>query len=304
MKGGEKQNYLFGPPISRRAGEGEMEAGRGKKSKKWQLTLGVKDAVFAAFGIIGLLMMSFTLGALAGRGDIYRVAYSWGLLRPQANPMAQVIPQVALAPVPSVAGAPAAPAVPNSEAAAVPAPVAARRAGARPRLPVQVKGKVAAKSEHAAPIAASVAALPAPAAVAPARKKSKAALARHERKVKEEQERKERLEMAKKLSFLNSLDSTPKFGQKNKTKATTAKPQPPVLIRVATCRDSKSAHAKMAELEKQGVKATVKQRKGAKGVVSYVVYRQVQSQAKETEKVAENKEKRHSPAPGHKTQTH
>jgi hypothetical protein len=302
MKGGEKQNYLFGPPISRRgkeAGEGEMEAGRGKKSKKWQLTLGVKDAVFAAFGIVGLLMMSFTLGALAGRGDIYRVAYSWGLLRPQANPMAQVIPQVALAPIPSVAGVPA---PSNPAALPAPAPVAARPAGALPRPPVPVKGKVAAKPEHTAPINASVAALSAPAAAAPARKKSKAALARHERKIKEEQARRERLEMAKKLSFLNSLDSTPKFSQKNKTKAT-AKPQPPTLVRVGTYRDSKSAHAKMAELEKHGVKATVKQRKDAKGVVSYVVYRQVPSQTKEVEKVAENKEKRHSPAPSHKTQT-
>ena len=71
-----------------------METGRGKKAKKagWHLTLGVKDAIFAGIGLVGLLMMSFALGALAGRGDIYRAAYSWGLLTPDGAKVAQWMP--------------------------------------------------------------------------------------------------------------------------------------------------------------------------------------------------------------------
>jgi hypothetical protein len=73
---------------------GEVETGRGKKGKKagWHLTLGIKDAIFAGIGLVGLLMMSFALGALAGRGDIYRVAYSWGLLAPDGAKVAQWMP--------------------------------------------------------------------------------------------------------------------------------------------------------------------------------------------------------------------
>ena len=75
-------------------GGGEVETGRGKKGKKagWHLTLGVKDAIFAGIGLVGLLMMSFALGALAGRGDIYRAAYSWGLLAPDGAKVAQWMP--------------------------------------------------------------------------------------------------------------------------------------------------------------------------------------------------------------------
>ncbi|HEY9073699.1 MAG TPA: hypothetical protein VIN67_06160, partial [Desulfobaccales bacterium] len=99
MRAGDKQNHLFGPPTSgrtRQAGEDEMETGRGKKGKKagWHLTLGLKDAIFAGIGMVGLMMISFTLGTLAGRGDIYRAAYSWGLLAPEARPVLQAMSQV------------------------------------------------------------------------------------------------------------------------------------------------------------------------------------------------------------------
>ena len=82
-----------------------METGRGKKGKKagWHLTLGLKDAIFAGIGVVGLLMMSFALGALAGRGDIYRVAYSWGLLSPEAKQLVQMTPLMAPAPASPVA---------------------------------------------------------------------------------------------------------------------------------------------------------------------------------------------------------
>lgn len=73
---------------------GNVVKGRGKKSKKtgWHLKLGLKDAVFAGIGVVGLMMMSFAVGVLAGRGDIYRMAYSWGLLTPQGARVAQWMP--------------------------------------------------------------------------------------------------------------------------------------------------------------------------------------------------------------------
>ena len=78
----------------RQPGGGEVETGRGKRGKKagWHLTLGVRDLIFAGIGLVGLLMMSFALGALAGRGDIYRAAYSWGLLSPDGARVAQWVP--------------------------------------------------------------------------------------------------------------------------------------------------------------------------------------------------------------------
>ena len=85
-------------------GGGDVETGRGKKVKKagWHLTLGVRDIIFAGIGLVGLLMMSFALGALAGRGDIYRAAYSWGLMTPDGAKVAQWVP----APGPAGGGPP------------------------------------------------------------------------------------------------------------------------------------------------------------------------------------------------------
>ncbi|MDO9071420.1 MAG: hypothetical protein Q7V36_07880, partial [Deltaproteobacteria bacterium] len=104
---------------------GEVETGRGKKGKKagWHLTLGVKDAIFAGIGLVGLLMMSFALGALAGRGDIYRAAYSWGLLAPDGAKVAQWMP----APGPPGVAPPGTPGTATSTtvaAAVAPAPAA------------------------------------------------------------------------------------------------------------------------------------------------------------------------------------
>ena len=102
-----------------------METNRGKKGKKaiWHLTLGLKDTIFVGIGVVGLMMMSFALGALAGRGDIYRVAYSWGLLTPDGTRVAQWLP-------PGVAPAPAAPA--GTGAPAAQGAVAAAKPGAAP----------------------------------------------------------------------------------------------------------------------------------------------------------------------------
>ncbi|MFI5355507.1 MAG: hypothetical protein ACHQX0_07850, partial [Desulfobaccales bacterium] len=88
-----------------------METGRGKKGKKaaWHLSLGLMDVIIVGIGVVGLMSLSFTLGALAGRGDIYRAAYSWGLLTPEPKAVSQEMPQAAAPPAPATAVAPAAP---------------------------------------------------------------------------------------------------------------------------------------------------------------------------------------------------
>ena len=117
----------------RQPGGGEVETGRGKKTKKagWHVTLGIKDVIFAGIGLVGLLMMSFALGALAGRGDIYRAAYSWGLLAPDGAKVAQWMP-VPGSPAVAPAGTPGTATSTTVAAAVAPPPAAApgRRAGA------------------------------------------------------------------------------------------------------------------------------------------------------------------------------
>ena len=297
MRGGDKQNYLFGPPTSRRTkqpGEGEMETGRGKKGKKagWHLTLGLKDAIFAGIGMVGLMMISFTLGTLACRGDIYRAAYSWGLLAPETRPALQAMSQVAAAPAPPIAETPAAPAPaaqPPAPAPATPAPHPATAA--------------AAHAPHPQPVAGSIAPLPAPAAASKSKKRAKAAAHAQEQKAREDQAHRERQAMARKLTFLNSFDSAPKSGQKkDKTKTTAAKSQP-TQIKVGTYRDGKTAKARMAEWQKKGVKVSLKLGKDAKGAY-YTLYRQAPAAApahpQESEKLAQKKEKPGSAAPSRK----
>lgn len=296
MRGADNQNYLFDPPTSRRTeepGGGEMETGRGKKVKKasWHLTLRLKDAIFTGIGIVGLMSLSFALGALAGRGDIYRAASTWGLMSPEAKPAAQVIPPVALAPP---AAAPTAEA-PPAPVAAVPAAPAAPAAAPAPTAHVV---SAAAKPTHPAPIAGSMVPQPAPAAAAPSKKRAKAAQAQHEQKVKEDQLHQERQEVARKLTFLNSFDSSPKPKKdKDKTKAAAAKPQT-TQVKVATYRDSKTAKAKQAELQKKGVKVTLKQGKDGQGVC-YTLYRQAPAAPpKESDNLTQRKEKTGAAAPG------
>jgi len=274
------------PGKRREPEEGDVETGRGKKGKKaWQLNLRLIDVICAGIGVVGLMSMSFALGALAGRGDIYRVAYSMGLLSPEAKQLAQISPQ--MAPTLPAAEAPAAPPA-GAPTAAAPSPAAA---------PAPAAASAAAKSPHPAPVTGSMAPLPPPAAAASSKRKAKTAQAQHEQKAREEQLRQHQ-DVAKKMTFLNSFDSTPKPSQKkdkDKTKATAAKPQP-ALVKVATYRDSKTAQAKLAELQKKGVKASVKQSKDANGAC-YTVYRPAPvAPAKEADKVAQSKEKTASAA--------
>jgi hypothetical protein len=239
-----------------------METGRGKKG--WHLTLGLTEVISGAFGMVGLMMMSFILGLLAGRGDIYRAAYSLGLLIPETKQAAQVIPPLAPAPAPTQSAAALAPAAAPSPAATTPSPAAApaarAAAAARPSQPGPVTGSMVPPSPPAA-------------AVSPKKRAARAAQAQ-EQKAREEQLRQHQ-DLAKKLTFLNSFD-------------TAAKPAPP-QIKVATYRDSKTARAKMAALQKQGVKATLRQGKDDQGAY-YTVYRQA-ANPKEPEKLAQGKDK-------------
>ena len=256
-----------------------METGRGKKGKKagWHLTLGVKDAIFAGIGLVGLLMMSFALGALAGRGDIYRVAYSWGLLTPEGAKVAQWTPP----PGPPAAVSPGASGTATSTtvaAAVAPVPAAA------PPPPASV----AARPEPPGPITGSIAPLPPPAA---AKKKGKIGTTHGDPRSREEEMRQVRQEVVQKLKFQNSFDTAPKSRlPKTKDQDKTLAKSQPAQVRVAQYRNSSEAQAKVAELHKKGIKTTVKKTKDPKGTL-YVVYKSTVTAQPGAEKLAQEPDK-------------
>jgi hypothetical protein len=238
---------------------GEVETGRGKKGKKagWQVNLKLKDAIFAGIGVVGLMMMSFALGALAGRGDIYRAACSWGLLAPDGAKVAQWMP----VPVPP-GGAPA-----GTPGTATSTTVAAAAAPARP-----------------GPVTGSIAPLSPPVA---AKKKPKTGTTHHDHKAREEELRKVRQEVVRKLKFQNSFDTGPK---PRLPKAKDHDKSQPTQVRVAEYRTSKEAQARVAELHKKGVKATLKTTKDSKGTL-YIVYKPTSSVQPTAAKIAQKPEK-------------
>jgi hypothetical protein len=123
-----------------------------------------------------------------------------------------------------------------------------------------------------------------------AQKKSKGSSLHREQKAKEEELRKVRQEVAGKLKFQNSLDTSPKTArtaQKSKEKAA---PPPATKVKVGQFRDLKAAKAKVAELEKKGIKVSLKQSKDAKGPL-YTVYKQVPQAASDSEHVAQKPQK-------------
>jgi len=246
---------------------GAVEAGREKKAKKagWHLTLGLKETIFAGVGIVGLMMMSFALGALAGRGDIYRVAYSWGLMNPEPAKVAPWafapgLPSTAMPAASGTASAPtvAAPATPAVPAAAPPGPAAV------PATPAPL----AAKPDQAGPVTGAIVPAPAPEST---KKKAKTGTLTRDQQSREEELRQVRQEMVKKFKFQNSFDTGPKPRlpkSKDQEKAH-AKAQAS-QVQVAQFRNGKEAQAKVAELQKKGVKASLKKTKDAKGPL-YIV---------------------------------
>jgi hypothetical protein len=229
-----------------------VETGRGRKSKKtgWRLTLGLKETIFAGIGVVGLMMMSFALGALAGRGDIYRAAYSWGLMSPAGSRMVRWAPGMA----------PGVPARPNQVPAAAPRQAAASG--------VKAPRAVATKPAKPGVVAGSITGLTPPVPAATAKKKRKRSSIHKDHKTREEELRRVRREVVPKLKFLNSFDNPakPKGHEKALTKSQTKQ------VRVAQYRSSREARGKVAELRKKGIKATIKKIRGSRGTF-YVVYK-------------------------------
>lgn len=257
-----------------------MEASRGRKGRKarWQLSLGFKEVIFAALGVLGLVMMSFALGTLAGRGDIYRVFYNWGLLSPEVAKNAPFLAPAAPLPV-------TAPVTPTSSKTSATASAPAVPALAPPPL-----SETAAAQAPPSPVTGSIAPV---ATDSTPTKKSKGGTTLHrERKAKEEELRKVRQEVASKLKFQNSFDTAPKpapVAQKPKEKAGAPKP-PQTQVRVAQFRDKKAAKARMAELQKKGVKVTLKEGKDDKGPL-YTVYKQAAQAPSDAERMAQKPQK-------------
>jgi hypothetical protein len=261
------------------------------------LQLGLKDTIFAGIGIVALMMLSFALGTLAGRGDIYRVASSWGLMSPDTAKVAQWTPapgtsdeELATPPIAQeVASTPIAPAgVPPA-----PAPVSA----SSPQAPAAVPAPVAAKPDQPAPVIGSIAPLVPPVASAPPKKKGKASTIARDPKAREAELRQVRKEVVQKLKFQNSFDTAPKArlpkakeADKTQAKSGVATPQP-TQVRVGQYRDSKEAQAKVTELQKKGVKATLKKAKDSKGTW-YIVCKPASSpQSDPAEKLAKKPDK-------------
>jgi hypothetical protein len=235
-----------------------MVESRGKKAKKatdWKLRLGIKELVFAGLGVSGLVMMSFALGTLAGRGDIYRVMHNWGLIGPDSSKTGQIwyqAPSPAPAQVVALASPPAQ--EPDPAPAVKPGPP---QAGA----PLQ------------APVKAII--TPAPHPVQAMKKSPK-----QEVKGKEDKLDKIRQDVAKKLRFQNSLDMTATRAASGEKAKKGADKEPPVAVKapappmlVAKFRDAPQARARLAQMQKQGEKVSLKEGKDQEGQY-YAIYRQ------------------------------
>ena len=94
-------------------------------------------------------------------------------------------------------------------------------------------------------------------------------------------------EMVQKLKFQNSFDTGPK---PRLPKAKDHDKSQPTQVRVAEYRTSKEAEAKVAELQKKGVKATLKKTKDSKGT-TYIVYKPTSPVQPVAEKVVQKPEK-------------
>jgi len=148
------------------------------------------------------------------------------------------------------------------------------------------------KPAQPAPVTASITPLSPPVPAASAKKKGKTGTTHHDPKAREEELRRLRQEVVQKLKFQNSFDTTPKARLpkgKEHDKAKAAKAQPTV-VRVGQFKTSKEAQAKAAELQKKGVKATVRTSKDAKGTI-YIVCKPGSTPHADADKLAKKPEK-------------
>jgi hypothetical protein len=241
---------------------------RGKKTKKarWQLSLGIKEVVFAGLGAAGLMMMSFALGTLAGRGDIYRVMHNWGIVGPEtvkAVPAAQPPPAVPPATQAATAEEPK-PAAPPTQGAVAPS-----------QPPLAAAGKPGA------------AAAPAPTAT---KKKGKESAAAKEHQAQQEELRRLQQEVARLSKFQNSFEPQQSKPGRAGSKEKAAPKTGPATVRVAMFRDGAKAKAKLAEMQKKGDKVTLKEGKDQEGPY-FVIYRQTPGKQPEARTAASQKKK-------------
>ncbi|MGQ9688231.1 MAG: hypothetical protein ACUVXF_05510 [Desulfobaccales bacterium] len=251
-----------------------MGESRGRKAKKakWQVQLGVRDLIFTGLGMAGLVMLSFALGIMAGRGDLYRLLCNWGLLSPDHSKVFQTWQPVPTTPAPTTPVAAV-----SEEASAEPAaqekpPPSAATPQAPSHPPAPVKGTIA---EPLNPLQAP--------------KKTPPQTPAKENKVE-----KIRQEVAKKLRFQNSLDlstsraapASPK-GRKGDDKEASKPSTTPVLV--AKFRDAARARGKLAQMQKQGEKVYLKEGKDGEGNF-FALYRQVGAAPSKPPQVAQKPE--------------
>jgi hypothetical protein len=147
----------------------------------------------------------------------------------------------------------------------------------------------AARPERPGPVTGSIAPLPSPAA---AKKKGKTGTAPQDPKTREEEMRQVRQEVVQKLKFQNSFDT----GIKPRVPKAKDHEKAPTQVRVAEYRTSQEAQAKVAELQKKGVKATLKKTKDSKGT-AYIVYKPASPAPPGGEKVVQKPEKSREASP-------
>ncbi len=239
-----------------------MAEGRGKKPKKarWQFSLGIVDVIFAGIGLVGLLAMSFALGTLAGRGDIYRVMHNWGLVEHEAIKIA------AHTQPPSPNPGPGQPTAQEAPPEAAPPPGQPTTGSHIPLTPPPAPQAVKGTPPQTAHPAA-----------APAKKKGKETPSAKERQAKEEELKRLRQEVAKISKFQNKMESQPPKPPGQTAKEKTA----PKLTKVAMFRNGAKAKEKLAELQRKGEKVTLKEGKDQEGPY-FTIYRQVPAKPQET----------------------
>ena len=272
-----------------------MSEGRStsKKDGGWQVNLGLKQLILGGFGMVALTVMSFVLGTLAGRGEIYRVFARWGLLSPEASRVVQpwVPPAGVGPPLGQAAPAPGAAALPNAGTAATPAAQVA--AASSPQAAQSAPAAGEAHPAHQAPVKGSL--IPAGGSSAAKKKTAKPPAPPGSAQSKEEELKQLKAEVAKKLNFQNSLDKPPKPSQaqkikvKDKDKAAPAK-APGSTVQVGRFREKKAAQAKLAEMQKRGEKVSLKEGKDQQGTY-YAVVRQNPAPQPDDASLAQRKQK-------------
>ena len=252
-----------------------MGESRGRKTKKakWQIQLGIKELIFTGLGVVGLAMMSFAIGTLAGRGDIYRVLYNWGLLRPDSGTAVQIWRQAPPPPPTTVAAQAERP----SEGTPTPPPT--------PAKPAPPQTRAADPAPKSPPVKGHIVATPSP----PQTKKKSP---RQEAQAKENKLEKIRREVASKLKFQNSLDlaATRKSHPAAETKKGPDKKHTSQVV-VAKFRSLDRARARVTQMRKQGEKVVLKEGKDNEGRY-FVIYRQITVSASKPRQAAPTRLKR------------